>query len=654
MTRPLILVVEDDPHFGRQLSDLFDFLGYDTHVAESGANALAFADSKSIDFLLTDLMLPGMSGVEVVKAMRERPDGQRLPVMMMSAIYKNPRLFEKELRELEVLEFLAKPFSLIDLGRKVDAVLDDEVDIDDAEITATGSWRLGEIEDALGEASPGFDTLGQWTRKSLVGILIELFRRHAAGVLSLSHQHSRREIYLLNGYPVWACSDEPEENLGAVLVDRGSLDASAVAELEARAQREGVDLREVVLGSGLVAERDLLAAERQRVSLIVVRSFAWASGEYEWARGDDFVERVPIFEVNPVPCLAEAVQRYLGVDELTPDLAERTDDLFVEGSRRRQLGSYLQLSPGLDGLLDAMDGSCTVGDLFARYPTEREVLVPALWLMFRLGIADSPGAPPAPPKQLRVEHQPAAERSIPPTPLFVPTAADLVGAETVRSDDGSGDEEQEILQDYLSLMQGDHYRFLGVRREADVGSIVRAYSDRKQRYRFERLTGLTSDARSKRKELLERLELAFTTLTAPSKRAAYDSELHAREESEANRGPGAAERLRSARELLTSGQTEAAREALEDLSIRHPNSAEVLCLLGQARQRLSTGLHDLPAAREALERALRIDPFHARSLRTLAEVARGQGDEAVRKASIAQLRDLDPDDPWLLSAAASE
>ncbi len=655
MTRPLILVVEDDPHFGRQLSDLFDFLGYRTEVAESGPAALAFVETNPVDFLLTDLMLPGMSGVELVKAMREREGGDRLPVMMMSAIYKNPRLFEKELRQLEVLEFLAKPFSLIDLGRKIDAVLDDDVELDsDAAITATGSWRLDEIEEALGEARPDFDSLGSWDRKSLVGLLNELFRRHAAGVLTLSHQKSTRAIYLLNGYPVWASSEEPEETLAAVLVDSETLDGPAAAALVRQAAEEGIDFREAVVRGGQVSERALVSAERRRVRRVLVRSFAWAGGEYEWAPGDDFVDRFPIFEVNPVPCLAEAVLRYLSVDELAAELLERSDQLFVEGSQRRQLGSYLALQDGLLGLLDAMDGGSTVGDLFTRYQAEREALVPALWLMFTLGIADSADAPPAPPQQLAVEHQPAAKRSIPPQPLFVPTPDELVGAETVRSDDDDDDEEQGILKDYLTLMQSDHYRFLGVDQSADVGAIVRAYSDRKQRYRFERLSGLSSDARSKRKELLDRLERAFTTLTAPSRRAAYDAELKAREQREATPQPGAAERLRTARALLSRGDIHQASTVLEELAVRHPNSAEVLCLLGQARHRLAAGPHELPAAREALQRALEIDPFHARSLRALAEVARGQGDERARRAAVEQVRDLDPDDPWLLSAAASE
>ncbi len=103
MSDQLVLVVEDDPHFGRQLIDLFEFLGYRVELATSGTEGVEQFEALDVDFLLTDLMLPGMSGVEVVKCVRGLPGGEHLPVMMMSAIYKNPRLFEKELRDLDIL-----------------------------------------------------------------------------------------------------------------------------------------------------------------------------------------------------------------------------------------------------------------------------------------------------------------------------------------------------------------------------------------------------------------------------------------------------------------------------------------------------------------------------------------------------------------------
>ena len=117
-----ILLVEDDPHFGKQLVDLFQFLGYRTELATTGEDALRAFTAAPFSFVLCDIMLPGMSGVDVIEKVRGLPGGAHIPVMLMSAVYKTPRLFERELRRLSVLEFLTKPFSVIDVGRRVSAI----------------------------------------------------------------------------------------------------------------------------------------------------------------------------------------------------------------------------------------------------------------------------------------------------------------------------------------------------------------------------------------------------------------------------------------------------------------------------------------------------------------------------------------------------
>ncbi len=640
MADQLVLVVEDDPHFGRQLTDLFEFLGYRVELATTGTEAVSRFEELDVDFLLTDLMLPGMSGVEVVKCVRGLAGGERLPVMMMSAIYKNPRLFEKELRDLDILEFVAKPFSLIDLGRKIDAVLDDtvELDVEDARITATGSWRIEDIDDALGDGDKKMEPLGAFDRRSLFTLLLDLFRGHAAGRLLLSHQRSHREIFLLNGYPVWATSDDPDESVEALMVRLGTLPATAMPQLHVQALRDGITVPEAAVRSGQCSGEQLLAAERARVKRVVTGAFQWSSGEYEWIPGDEFVDRVALHEVNPVPCLAEAVTHYMAVDELAGDLQSRSDHLFVEGSRRRRLGSYLQLPTGLGGLDADIGSGCTVDSLFPKYSAHSQALIQTLWLMFRLGIADSTEAAPEAPRQLRPLGQ-SGEQSRPPPAAFLPAAGELAGTETVRAPQANA---EPILQDYAHLMAGDHYRFLRLSADAELPAIVEAYQRGKRRYIPQDFAG---DVRVKARELHERLELVFDTLSDPGRKAAYDAELKRRAAEHQQRRPGAAERLRSARALVAAEDFAQAMPVLQELADSHPNSAEVLCLLGRAEHRRVGG--SAQVGRELLARALTLDPFHARCLRYLAELERAEGQGAAYLDAVRRLRQLDPEDPWL-------
>ena len=69
-----ILIVDDEPMLRRTMSDRMKFWDCETEEASSGEEALEMLGRKSYDLVLLDLKMPGISGIEVMKAMRERND----------------------------------------------------------------------------------------------------------------------------------------------------------------------------------------------------------------------------------------------------------------------------------------------------------------------------------------------------------------------------------------------------------------------------------------------------------------------------------------------------------------------------------------------------------------------------------------------------
>ena len=80
--KALVLIVEDDMDISNMLRDLLENNGYEVKAAFSGTEALLQAQLNRFDLVLLDLMLPGLPGEDVVKALREKQD---LIVIALSA-----------------------------------------------------------------------------------------------------------------------------------------------------------------------------------------------------------------------------------------------------------------------------------------------------------------------------------------------------------------------------------------------------------------------------------------------------------------------------------------------------------------------------------------------------------------------------------------
>ena len=80
---PRILLVEDEPSLILTLSDMLKSEGYDVESAENGILAKTRIERESFDLVILDVMLPGMSGFEVCKTVRDQ--GFTLPILMLTA-----------------------------------------------------------------------------------------------------------------------------------------------------------------------------------------------------------------------------------------------------------------------------------------------------------------------------------------------------------------------------------------------------------------------------------------------------------------------------------------------------------------------------------------------------------------------------------------
>ena len=118
-TAPSVLVVEDAPDIGDLLRLHLTDLGYGVEVVRDGALGLQKALQHEYDLVVLDLMLPGLSGLEVCRQLRET--GRTTPILMLTA--KGGEGDKVRGLELGADDYVTKPFSIRELIARVKALL---------------------------------------------------------------------------------------------------------------------------------------------------------------------------------------------------------------------------------------------------------------------------------------------------------------------------------------------------------------------------------------------------------------------------------------------------------------------------------------------------------------------------------------------------
>ena len=116
MTR--VLVVEDEESFSDALSYMLRREGFEVAIAATGPDALTQFDRAGADLVLLDLMLPGLSGTEVCRTLRQRSN---VPVIMLTA--RDSEVDKVVGLELGADDYVTKPFSSRELVARIRAVL---------------------------------------------------------------------------------------------------------------------------------------------------------------------------------------------------------------------------------------------------------------------------------------------------------------------------------------------------------------------------------------------------------------------------------------------------------------------------------------------------------------------------------------------------
>lgn len=278
MTPAHVLVVDDTPQNLRLLVDLLEASGYTVTAAHDGTEALARLAAGGIDLVLLDVVMPGMSGYDVCRAVRENPATRWVPVVLVTAL----DAADERVRGLDAGadDFLTKPIHRPELLARVRSLLRIKrlYDTIDDQARQLREWNE-RLERRVATQLAELERLGQLKRFLPPGVA-ELVLRGEGDDPLRSH---RREIVVvaleLRGFTAFADGAAPEDLL-AVLQSHYDALGGLVLEHEATLAR--------ISGDGLTAffndpvpQAD---APERAVALALALRDAGAALASRWAR----------------------------------------------------------------------------------------------------------------------------------------------------------------------------------------------------------------------------------------------------------------------------------------------------------------------------------------------------------------------------------
>ena|SRR5436190_12203127 len=116
-----VLVVEDDPVILRLLEVNFELEGFGVLLAHDGAEGIEMARTHQPDVIVSDIMMPHTSGLELLAALKGDPDTKGIPIILLSAKAQTSDL--KVGLDAGADDYVTKPFEPLDLVERVNALL---------------------------------------------------------------------------------------------------------------------------------------------------------------------------------------------------------------------------------------------------------------------------------------------------------------------------------------------------------------------------------------------------------------------------------------------------------------------------------------------------------------------------------------------------
>ena len=577
-----ILVVDDDPNIRRFLSESLRLHGYEVHSFEDAETALEDLDKHDFSLALLDILLPGTNGLQLCRKLRGIPKTSKLPIIMMTAFYKQADHIQEAREQYGATDYLLKPFPLKTLHEKIDALLG-------APTTASETGRLS-IEGNLSETA-------------FARILHNLYSLRATGLLHLENNNLKKVVYIRNGYPIFVRSNLVREFLGQMLVRTGLLSDEVLAEsLEASKQskqRHGSALIEM----GLLEPHQLNDALRTQVLDKLLDIFSWPEGKYRFVQAREFKQGVTSIDLSPANLILQGLRDHAHRDQVLKILEPHLEHYLQQAENPLYRFQDIQLSVNEQRILASCQGNETLSEVLKRHLLSRKEAEPLLAALLTTGILVA-----------RMEPKEAKED----------VACDETELTRARR--------ESFLKDYAWMMEQDYFTLLDVSESDSREQVRKSFYNMVKKYHPDRFfeQNALPDLKDKVNALFQHISDAHETLSDANAKTRYLND----RQGEKNSSTTSLENILQAETAFQKGiisfrvkKYDQAQKAFAEALEICPNEAEYLMYQTWSAYKFNPKTTDIIKTRTNLLRAIELNPTLSLAHLFLGYLCKDKGNE---------------------------
>ncbi|MFC1654344.1 response regulator [Myxococcota bacterium] len=291
-----ILVVEDDKSVQRLLAEVLEEEGFNVITERDGEWALRTFETKDVDFIILDILIPVMNGFQVAEKIRKTVKGRDISILMISGIYRGVNHRLDAMRKYGVVEYLDKPLQMekvLDVLREtfgseypsaVAAQAEREA-IDRKAPEPYASPQSKEEQEEVEERAKDFKSVarrGRLEEASFPELLAEIYRNREDGALLLKRDRLKKIVYFKGGYPVFIKSNLLNECLGKVMVREKMITDDECEDSLRKMKESGRQQGTVLIEMGCISPHNLQYALELQLGVKIFDLFGWEEGGYQF------------------------------------------------------------------------------------------------------------------------------------------------------------------------------------------------------------------------------------------------------------------------------------------------------------------------------------------------------------------------------------